>query len=70
MRRRSSYVRNPQPRVHPLVVGPDRDFRGRIVCDRCGSTEDASVHAPLPARDEHEKAVEARKVGERGDQAD
>jgi len=63
--RRTRYTRNPRPRTHPPVASGVQDYRGVEICERCGSTWPASVHGPLPERDEHEKAVEARKVGER-----
>lgn len=64
MRRARPPRPRPQPRRHPLIVGPDRDYRGKVICERCGSTEDASVHV-LPERSEEEKAIEDRRVGER-----
>lgn len=54
---------------HVFQAGRYRDHRGRRICETCGSTEDATVHR-VPERTEEERDLEARKVGERGDQAD
>lgn len=54
----------PQPRRHPPIASGQQDYRGIEICQRCGSTWDASVHV-VPERSEEEREHEARKVGER-----
>lgn len=50
-------------RVHPFRYSRYRDYRQRPICDECGSTQDATVHRLLE-RDEDEREVEARRMGE------
>lgn len=53
-------------RRHAFTPSGKHDF-GRPICV-CGSLKNASLHR-VPERTDEERAAEARRVGERGDQA-
>lgn len=55
-------------RVHVFVWSGQRTY-GKRICRQCGSLERDSVHR-VPERDEDERQLEARRVGERGDPSD
>lgn len=56
----------PPPRRHPPIASGDKDYRGIEVCQRCGSTWDASVHYVREVGAEA-KVIDARRLGERGE---
>jgi len=49
---------------HVFQSGLQVDFRGRHVCERCGSLEKERVHR-VPDRTDDDRAAEARRMGER-----